>query len=282
MKPNFIFIGPDKSGSTWLWRMLCQHPDVYVAPCKDIYYFDRYYSKGADWYESHFRDAKQSSAIGEFSHDYLISNVACARIKADLPNVKLITILRNPIDRAFSEYLYIRKHCLINSDVSFRDAALAIPSILEGGMYARHLCGYLKKFDKEQLFLGNYEDIGARPDDFLLRLCVFLEIDKTFRFNAPGWKVLSASKARNAWIARYLKQLALLARDHGLGNLVGLLKHSAIVQTAMYKEYKDSEKPTMSVGDRNWLREMYAEDVEKLGGLLNRSFEEWLRPSEKA
>ena len=59
VRPNFLFIGPDKAGSSWLFRVLGSHPEVYLSPAKDIYYFDRYYDRGIDWYLSRFARRRQ-------------------------------------------------------------------------------------------------------------------------------------------------------------------------------------------------------------------------------
>lgn len=275
MKPNFIFIGPDKTGSTWLWKMLRQHPEVYVSPAKDIYFFDRYYDLGATWYESHFRGAEQKIAIGDLSHDYLMSETACDRIRSDLPDVKLITMLRNPIDRAFSEYLYLRKHSLIDGRATLREAALQFPSIVQGGMYARHLGNYLRVFGHERLFIGDYEDIAIKPAELISRICTFLGVDSGFQFAGLQDVILPAAAARNAWLAKRAKGLAVRMRDLGFGNLVGMLKHSRMIQVLMYREYGARDKPKLTAEDAQWLWMTYMDDMEKLEALLQRSFRHW-------
>lgn len=258
--------------------MLAQHPDVYLPPCKDIYYFDRYYHRGAEWYEAHFDGARFQRAIGEVSHDYLQSETACFRIEADLPDVKLITVLRNPIERAYSEYLYIRKHRLVDDSTSVREAAVQFPTIINGGMYGHHLERYLHKFHRNRLFIGDYTDVALRPVDILAELCAFLEIDPSFPFKSTGRVVLPASSARNAWIARSTKMFAVKLRDCGFEELIGVLKQSRLLQKALYKKYLPSEKPTIAVADREWLQNVYAEDVKRLERLLQRSFGKWLDP----
>jgi len=107
-KPDFLYIGPDKSGSTWLYSILNAHPQCFVPVLKDIYFFDRYYDKGWNWYSAFFEQTpKNVNVRGELSHDYLFSKLAAERIKSDLPSIKLLSILRNPVDRAYSHYLYL-------------------------------------------------------------------------------------------------------------------------------------------------------------------------------
>ena len=81
MKPNFLFIGPDKTGSSWLYQILRGHPECHVPELKDIYFFDRFYARGLDWYLSLFDSAAPGArAVGELSHDYLFSPAAAERI----------------------------------------------------------------------------------------------------------------------------------------------------------------------------------------------------------
>ena len=84
--PTFLFVGADKCGSTWLFKVLQQHPQCFVPAAKDIYFFDRYYGRGLQWYASFFSSAPRSArAIGELSHDYLYSEQAAERIASTLP-----------------------------------------------------------------------------------------------------------------------------------------------------------------------------------------------------
>ena len=69
--PNFLYVGPDKAGSSWLHEMLLKHPDVYLTPAKDLYFFDRYYDRGPAWYAAQFRDAREREVVGEVCQDYL-------------------------------------------------------------------------------------------------------------------------------------------------------------------------------------------------------------------
>src|SRR5688572_24495864 len=73
-RPSFLFIGPDRAGSTWLYETLSRHKQAYMPNVKEFFFFDRYYHRGWRWYESYFKNADQGSrVIGEISHDYLFS-----------------------------------------------------------------------------------------------------------------------------------------------------------------------------------------------------------------
>ena len=260
-----------------MWKMLREHSQVYLPPCKDIYYFDRYYTRGIEWYETHFKGANQAIAVGEFSHDYLMSDEACRRIKADLPDIKLIAMVRDPADRAFSEYLYLRKHCLIDSGTTLRDATRSFPSIIESGMYGRHLGEYLREFGEKRVFVGDYEDIALKPSDLITRICTFLGVDPVIQFGGLREVVLPAAAARNPWIAKQAKGLAMQLRDMGFGTFVGALKHSKVVHGVLFKEYRALDRPRLSPDDRRWLQDLYNQDIKELEALLGRSFGRWIQ-----
>lgn len=115
--PNFLIIGAQKAGTSWLAYQLEKHPEVYL-PKKEIHYFDKEfnYAKGLDWYKSHFDSVTTETAIGEKTPEYLWANGAGwedhlsnvhKNLFETLPNARLIITLRNPVDRAISALHHI-------------------------------------------------------------------------------------------------------------------------------------------------------------------------------
>jgi len=165
--PNFLHIGPSKSGSTWLHEVLILHPEIYLSQAKDLYFFSRYYDRGPGWYRSQFRDVqKEHKIIGEFSPDYLACAEAAERIRDCLgPGIRLMVTLREPASRAFSSYLYLQKHGL--AAPTFRQTALSRPDLLDHGRYATNLRRYLSYFGRKSLLLSLFDDLEADPQAFL-------------------------------------------------------------------------------------------------------------------
>ena len=147
--PNFLHLGPSKSGSTWLHEVLIGHPEVYLSQAKDLYFFNRYYDRGPGWYRAQFRSAqREHKIIGEVCPDYLSCAEAPERIHASLGgNVRLMVTLREPISRALSSYLYLAKHG--EAAATFRDTTKTAPELLEEGRYATHLRSYLHYYGRE-------------------------------------------------------------------------------------------------------------------------------------
>lgn len=274
MLPTFLYIGPDKAGSTWIFEALRQHPEVYVATSKDIYFFDRYFDRGLDWYESHFADGVGKRAVGEISHDYLFSEEACERIAACLPNVKLLVNLRNPIERAFSEYLYLMKHDLTRE--GFRRATEQFPSILTGGRYTQHLEHYLRRFPRRTLLVQIFDKLKSEPNKFVSDLYDFLNVDRHFKPSNIGKRSLSAARPRIPILARWAKSSSTLLRDLGLGRVVGRLKFSGLINDLLFVPYSEHDAPRLTTDDLQWLRNIYYPEVRALERLLGERFDAWL------
>ncbi|MFK5986665.1 MAG: sulfotransferase [Pseudomonadota bacterium] len=273
MLPNFLYIGPDKTGSSWIHSILMQHPESFVPKCKDIYYFDKQYHRGISWYSGFFKGIDGNvKAIGELSHDYMFSRDAALRIKNDIPDVKLITCLRHPVERTFSHYLYLARSGVTRE--SFRDALISQPELIGNSMYSQHLQVYFDIFDKGNVKIFFFGDLKKDPTKFAMKLYNFLGISFYEQINYKK-KVRIASKSKYYFLSKLVKFLANLSRKVGLVNLVGLIKHSPIV-SFLYVEYKD-DKPKISDDDREFLLGIFREDVHCLEKLLNVELSAWLK-----
>lgn len=273
MKPGFLYLGPDKSGSTWLYEVLMQHPECYVAPCKDIYYFDQYYNRGMAWYESFFKNVPEDvMAVGELSHGYLFSEDAADRIKKDLPNVQLMATLRNPIERSFSHYLYLLSSGLVTG--SFEEVLEARPGVVRSSLYAKPVAFYLEKFGKEQLHILLFDDLKKDPKAFAEHVFGILGLSSVDNIDYNK-KVRAARRSRNALVAKLAKRTAVLARDMGFARLVGAVKRGPVPRL-LYSDFKKEERPVMAMETRKMLAGRFRPDVLELEKLLGVSLSHWL------
>ena len=108
--PDFLGLGVQKGGTTSLHRLLEQHPDVFLPPVKEVHYFSLNYASGEAWYRSQFAGAKPDQHCGEITPYYIFHPQVAARVKEALPQAKLIVLLRDPVDRALSQYFHSRRH----------------------------------------------------------------------------------------------------------------------------------------------------------------------------
>jgi len=188
--PSFIIIGAQRCGTTSLYDYLSNHPQIIPSPVKELFYFDDYYTRSINWYKSFFPTEKQKEKLerdlvarvitGEASPSYFFHPYAAKRIKETLPQVKLILVLRDPIERAYSHYNHIRR--LNREPLSFEEALAKeveriTPDIeklakdefykadqrrdysyLTRGYYAKQLTEWYKYFPKEQLLVVQSEE----------------------------------------------------------------------------------------------------------------------------
>jgi hypothetical protein len=270
--PNFLYLGPDKSGSSWLFEALRHHPACHVPACKDVYFFDEHYDKGLNWYSGFFADAPASAqAIGELSHSYLFSMDAADRIRKDLPGVKLMASLRQPVERCYSHYLYLVSSGLVTT--SFAETIDNRPGLTRSSYYAKSVQGYLERFGPEQFKVLFFDDLKKDPRAYASQVYDFLGLPFNEAFDYEK-KVREARAARSFLMARLAKHGALMARKLGLVNLVGAVKHG-IAARLLYRPMKQGEAPKMDpeVGKR--LLERYIPDIEATEKLLGVNLDHW-------
>jgi len=203
--PDFIIIGSMKSGTTSLYYNICEHPCVIPAAYDELGFFDRNYNLGINWYRSLFPTnlyknyVKRHQGIvltGEDTPFYFWSSIAAERISKLLPNIKLLVIVRNPIDRAYSEYQDVVQANtntlpfdeLIKSEMEkLRSQEIKITnenyqmfnekhSYLLKGLYAKQLQIWAELFRLKQIFVISTEDLAKNPTQTMNQVFKFLNL----------------------------------------------------------------------------------------------------------
>src|SRR5215210_816153 len=205
--PDFLIIGAQKCGTSFLYQLLIQHPMVKPAFGKEIHYFDLNFRRGDNWYRSHFPLQMRKNRryiTGEASPYYLFHPHAPRRASAVLPRVKLIVLLRNPIDRAYSQY----QHQVLRGDgdghdtLTFEEAIEVeerrLPeelakilqdenyvspfhrgcSYLSRGIYVDQLLAWAEFFDRTQMLVLKSEDLFHNMPVTLKSVLDFLEVSQ--------------------------------------------------------------------------------------------------------
>lgn len=265
MRPDVLYIGPDKAGSTWLWQAFRHHPQIFVPSAKDLYFFDRFYERGMAWYEGHFQHATSAHRVrAEICHDYLYSPLAGERIAADLPKVRLFVNLRNPLDRTLSGYQNMVRNGETNEPV---DVVLhSVPELVDRSRYARHLRPFRERFG-ERLGIFEFDDLEADPQRYFDDVCDWLGVDRlalTEEQLAPA-RAAEAPRSRN--VARVVRGAGKAARAVGGAGLVGRIKHAPLVNSIIYRPLGADERPSLSPALRAWLVEQLWDDVRELSEL---------------
>jgi len=191
--PEFLIIGAQKSGTTSLFHYLTEHQTVLKNPLrhKEIYFFNKKYEKGIQYYRHYFPLKWSRGEVGEATTTYLHDDHTALRVHAHIPDVKLIVILRDPCERAISHYYHqvVRGRETRSLEEAFSASILHryeagiqkdgwSYGYLFNGDYGRHLEEWLKYFDRAQLYVGKAENMFSEPQLEFDRICDFLEIER--------------------------------------------------------------------------------------------------------
>jgi hypothetical protein len=194
--PDFLVIGAQKAGTTALYAYLRWHPGIAGPSWKEVSFFDRHWWRGEAWYRGQFPLRAGERLVGEASPSYLFHPLAPERARSLVPGAKLVALLRDPVDRAYSQYQH--EVALGREPLSFEDALAAEDERLVGeverliadprafsrawwdytytarGRYAEQLERWLEAFPSEQLLVVRTEDLGERPAETYASILAFL------------------------------------------------------------------------------------------------------------
>ena len=181
--PDFLIIGAARSGTTTLATLLAAHPEIFMCDPKEPFFFSHQdvYVRGTNWYCHLFAHCRKDQICGEASTSYSVwpecGDVA-SRIAKTMPRVKLIYILRHPVDRAYSHYDYdltrLGKHW------TFEEALARNRSLVYASLYMQQIRQYLSLFDRSRLLCLLLEDLKANPEETLSRVWQFLGVAQRY------------------------------------------------------------------------------------------------------
>lgn len=312
--PNFFIVGAPKTGTTSLCHYLKQHPEIYLSPVKEPCFFasemraesfGREFANSVslssrnlltyldgpmsspnpggivtDWndYLKLFENVNAEKAIGEASVCYLWSPTAPGNISAQIPQAKIVVILRDPVERAFSQYLQYAvggllmrsfrqqiELCLKNPDLAFGP----LRPFLEYGLYHDQVKRYLDFFPHEHVRIYLYDEAWRNPPQLLKDLFGFLGVDSCVDVD---------TSARNLE-RRAPKVMAMhyLLRKSGLIPGIKKLLPASLSKHLRASLFKQKPSLQLAAKDRQYLLEYYRADIEKLSILLERDLSVWLK-----
>lgn len=275
MLPDFIVIGPAKAGSRWIYECLRDHPSICMAKnAKGSRFFERYYHRGIGWYENFFKSCDNTHIKGEVDETYISCPEAAERIYRHISDIKLITCLRNPINRTFSAYLYFYRMGIINE--SFETALVRYRKILiSDSLYYDHLYNYLNYFSPDQILIMLFDDLVKNPEQFIEKVYRFLNIDVTFKPSVLNTRVNVAKKPRSRFLNKISIKTSLLLRK---GDMLGpyyKIRNSKLLQKILFSKSYEENYPSMSTSTRRRLLEEYSNQIKGLSYLIKRDLSHW-------
>jgi len=274
--PNFLICGAQKAGTTALYNYLKQHPDVFMSRPKETWFFDVYYNKGLEWFAQHFEAYDDEDAIGEATARTMSAPEAPSRIATHLPEAKLIFVLRNPIERAYSQFYFYISTGKADPDATFhevihnKDSSLR-RDMIGGGQYADHLARFDEHFDRSQMKIILHEDLRERTTETVQDVYRFLRVD-------PSCEPQTEERHN---VTRYPKSLNLYHWVRSLWQPVQHVADTYFPETAdalrdtVRRLLFSKEKPVMREEDRAYLREIYAKPNARLEARLGRDLSHW-------
>jgi Sulfotransferase domain len=224
--PDFLIIGAPKCGTTSLYYLLTRHPHVKPAAAKELHFFSSHFDLGIQWYRRCFPrptlEDGRSTITGEATPSYLADLYAPARVYEVVPQARLIVLLRNPVDRAYSHYQMGRRKGW-ETTATFEEAVGAEKALrppgegettsgpknsiaidedswyLTGGIYVDQLARWSSLFPAEQMLVLRSEDFSCRPEETLKRVLGFLEL--------PSWEPEAGGLRRNLHTGGYEQEM---------------------------------------------------------------------------
>ena len=300
--PNFMIIGAAKSGTSALYRYARQHPEVYMSQVKETHFFsykdappntrgpgDTVNEAVTDMatYLTLFEDAGNAKAIGEASPTYLYSERAPGLIKEFIPEVKLIAILRQPADRAFSAFMHVTR----DGREPVADFAEALQLEEERiaknwgpiwhyrnvGYYSRQIERYYALFDREQIRVYLYDDFSVRPIDVLQDIFRFLDVEDAF---VPDMRI----KANVSGVQKSQSIYWLIERLFSRPNPIRAAARRLIGEETRWRftssvRNRNLVRQSIPLDIRRELTELYRDDILRLQDFLGRDLSAWLNGS---
>ncbi len=271
MKPTFIGIGAQKCASSWIYKVLEDHPQVGVSNPKEIDFFSNYYINGFQWYEKHFASFGNVPQRGEISPSYLHCGQAPERLKRYLPEAKIILTLRDPIERAFSNHQHeYRLGHINNKYIDFEKGIENNPMYLEQSLYAKHLSQWLYYFPMDQIHVVFQENIKRFHESEAKKLYNFLDIDSEHTSSFLNKKSNASYVAKNKKLDDLIINTSHFMRKNGMGGIIECgrkIKVNSMIQGI--NRTKASEIiPQIQPKTDAYLTDYFSKDVSDLAKIL--------------
>ena len=225
--PEIIGAGPGRTGTTWLHRVLDGHVDLPYG-VKETQFFNTFYDKGIDWYARHFRYATGERKIVEIC-PYFFHPLAYERIKAHIPNCRVIVTLRDPVDHSFSAYKLLLHYAWARG--SFEEVLKSRPRLEGGKLYAVYLKKWFETFGRENVLVTMYDELRMQPQLYLDRVTDFMGIERIALTTRPeiGDEVHSFVRApRSHQIARKARKMMYWMHGHQAYGVINLLERAGV------------------------------------------------------
>lgn len=290
-KVDFIGIGAPRCATTWIYYCLKEHPEICMSEPKETCFFLRK-DIGFISYKSYFKHCRQEKIKGEFTPMYMYHSEVIEKIKKHNPQVKLICSLRNPVERVWSDYLQSYPPAL-RKRYPFKQVVKEIDSFIKGSLYYSSLKKYFEQFPRENILVLIYEEIKSNPLQFCQEIYRFLGAKDNFVPSSLNKKYLESQKEKikHAFFRNRAAIIRHFFQKRKSNFLVKpiyqfLVKSGIAVYTLRKINRLSSQKNELSIPEvrekekmdaqiRNYLKDVFNEEVQKLEKLINKDLSFW-------
>lgn len=288
--PNFMVVGVQRGGTTYLSSLLRQHPQIYLPELrdskrpstKDVRYFEKFGASDVDLdisdYAKHFQNQIDETAIGEVSTSNTYFEWIPGLIAEHLGNIRLIFLLRNPVNRAYSHYWQQLIELTGKEYLSFEQALGEEPrrivksygyrysySYVDRGFYMRQINRFLPLFSRDKMLFLVSEEFYANTQRHMRGICKFLDVDESFEFALKIYRH-HMPLPKNLFLYRQLKHIQVCFSEQR-----GLWRVSRPIRQLLRRMPKTvTHYPPMKLKTRSYLRGVFDADVQSLAEYLGR------------
>jgi hypothetical protein len=282
---DFVGIGCARAGTGWISHCLQEHPQICMAPSKELFYFCTdpqwgpfsNYFRGEAWLSKQFVHAQPGQSTGEFTPVYLSAPESPKLLKQASPEIKLLVSYRNPVDRLYSMYHMLGR--LYKLPPTFEEFIAECPQYIESGYYHTLTQRFLAYFPTQQFHFMIFDDIREAPAQMLAHLYAFLEVDPQFIPSKANTQINAGTTVRSVLLrnlidlAVKISKRAILGID--LNRLINSLGVHNLGRRIGQLNTKETSIPPLNQKTRARLIEVYAQENLLLGELIGRDLTKW-------
>ncbi len=273
--PDFVIAGASKAGSGWTASCLRDHPEVVMPYGPTIDFFSKNYDEGEDWYINRLPEKECGHKVGEKSTSYIIHDRCPERMYDWNESMKILFLLRHPVQRAYSHYCMKLRAGLRSRDID-RELTLNDPLIREGRYFER-IKPFIDLFGSEKVSIFLFDDLKKDPRGYIAKIYSKISVSTDYTPKLVN-KKLNTTKSLPRYRSLYNKMVKLvrkmsssskhfaqvleIARAYNVTNLFHMLNYGA-------------DPPKMSIEKAEKIASYYEEDIDMLSNYIGRNLQHW-------
>lgn len=273
--PFGLLMGPQRAGTTWVDRYLRSRADICLPEeVKEVFFFDRNFDRGGDFYKSHFKLKSSDKLAMEITATSFDCLDAPSRVEEMFnQDIKLVCPLRHPITRTYSLYLHYLRYGIVRG--SLREAVQQVPQIIDSSRYTTHLKRWFDVFGKENITLLFQEELESDQISFVKKLCKGLGVE----FIEPSEEIQGryniTTFSKFGPVALVSQKIADVLRYYRLYFIINFAKSIGIKKLIFGKERPDAKKDNIPEGDLKWLKQQIGQEASKFEEFIGQKVSFW-------